>query len=82
MGYVLERHVPDNKVGMDFFLAMQSAESAPEKLEFRVELMSEFLWFVQFRWFRCIANFPVWAIFFWRCNAWKQRQKKLSSAWS
>ena len=42
---------------------MQRAESAPEKFEFRVELMSEFLWFVQFRWFSCITNFPVWANF-------------------
>ena len=40
---------------------MQRTESVPEKFEFRVKLVSEFLWFVQFRWFRCIANFPVWA---------------------
>ena len=42
---------------------MQRTESVPEKFEFRVKLVSEFLWFVQFRWFRCIANFPVWAGF-------------------
>ena len=42
---------------------MQRAESAPENFESRVELMSEFLWFVQFRRFSCITNFPVWANF-------------------
>ena len=42
---------------------MQRTESVPEKFGYRVKLVSEFLWFVQFRWVRCLGNFTVWAGF-------------------